>query len=69
MTLGKFLRNRWQLWGGSRLQKYFIDLNGGMMHPDSMSGAIFGQYELWLKGDKTAWREWEIKMQRKNNSR
>jgi hypothetical protein len=32
MTLGMFSRNRWQLWGGSRLKKYFLDTNGGMMH-------------------------------------
>jgi hypothetical protein len=69
MTLGMFLRNRWQLWGGSRLQKYFIDINGGMMHPDSMSGVILRQYEKWLKGDKTSWREWEIERRKKNNSR
>ena len=69
MTLGMSLRNRWQLWGGSRLQKYFIDINGGMMHPDSMSGTILRQYEKWLKGDKTAWREWETEKRKKNNSR
>jgi hypothetical protein len=69
MTLGRSLRNRWQLWGGSRLQKYFIDLSGGMMHPDSMSGSILRQYEKWLKGDKTAWRDWEIEKRKKYNSR
>jgi hypothetical protein len=65
MTLGMFLRNRWQLWGGSRLKKYFDDINGGWMHPDSMSGTILRQYEKWLKGDKTAWREWEIYMKQR----
>ena len=61
MTLGLYIRNRWQLWGGSRLKKYFLDMNGGMMHPDSMSGLILRYYVKWLRGDKTAWREWEIK--------
>jgi hypothetical protein len=61
MTLGMFSRNRWQLWGGSRLKKYFLDTNGGMMHPDSMSGIILRYYDKWSHGDKTAWREWEIK--------
>jgi hypothetical protein len=64
MTLGLFIRNRWQLWGGSRLQKYFFDLNGKMMHPDYMSSIILQQYKLWLIGNKTAWREWEIKIKK-----
>lgn len=68
MTLGMFIRNRWQLWGGSRLKKYFIDM-GGPMHPDSMSGVILNYYEEWMKGNKDAWRVWEANMKRKNNSR
>ena len=70
LTLGMYIRNRWQLWGASRLKKYFLDLNGDLpMHPDSMSGIILRQYEKWLKGNKTAWREWEIQFRKENNSR
>ncbi len=34
-----------------------------------MPGIILQQYEKWLKGDKTAWREWDIKKQKKNSNR
>lgn len=70
MTLGMYIRNRWQFWGGSRLKKYFLELNGDLpMHPDSMSSIILRQYEKWLKGDKTAWREWERNFRKENKSR
>jgi hypothetical protein len=59
MTLGMYLRNRWQLWGAARLKKYFLDLSWGFMHPDSMSTVILTYYEKWLNGDRNAWREWE----------
>jgi hypothetical protein len=32
---GRWMRNNWQLWGGSRLSKYFNYL--GIYHPDDMS--------------------------------
>jgi hypothetical protein len=60
LTLGMYIRNRWQLWGGSRLKKYFIDLSGDFMHPDSMSSVILRYYYQWLKGNKEAWRQWVI---------
>lgn len=43
---GKWLRNNWQLWGGSRLSKYFND--HGIFHPDDMSGIILKSYHRYL---------------------
>ena len=40
--LGMWMRNNWQLWGGSRLSKYFNQL--GISHPDDMSGIILSSY-------------------------
>ena len=40
--LGLWMRNNWQLWGGSRLSKYFNEL--GIFHPDDMSGIIIDSY-------------------------
>jgi len=45
---GMWMRNNWQLWGGSRLSKYF---NGkGIYHPDDMSGIILDSYHRYLTG-------------------
>ena len=44
---GMWIRNNWQLWGGSRLSKYFNDL--GIHHPDDMSGIILTSYHRHLK--------------------
>lgn len=55
--LGTALRNSWGLWGGSRLQKYFIDR--GVSHPDSMSGVILDHYFDWLRGESETWQQWE----------
>ena len=41
-SLGMWMRNNWGLWGGSRLQKYFVDKN--VFHPDDMSGEILKAY-------------------------
>jgi len=41
-----WLRNNWQLWGGSRLSKYFNNL--GIFHPDDMSGIILDSYHRYL---------------------
>lgn len=59
--LGMWIRNNWGINGGSRLLKYFNDRNIGtkMFGNDEISGIIIGQYILWLKGDKTAWKKWE----------
>jgi hypothetical protein len=46
--LGLWMRNNWQLWGGSRLQQYFVRL--GITHPDNMSGTILGAYSDYLNG-------------------
>lgn len=43
---GMWMRNNWQLWGGSRLSKYFNDL--GIHHPDDMSGIILDSYHRHL---------------------
>lgn len=45
---GMWMRNNWQLWGGSRLSKYFNDI--GIYHPDDMSGIILHSYHRYLNG-------------------
>ena len=40
--LGTWIRNNWGLWGGSRLQRYFLDKK--VTHPDDMSGEILKAY-------------------------
>ena len=40
--LGRWLRNNWGLWTGSRLSKYFNDL--GIDHPDDMSAIILDSF-------------------------
>lgn len=47
--LGMGLRNRWELWGGSRLAKYFNSI--GINHPDDMSGIILESYVRKLRGE------------------
>jgi hypothetical protein len=54
---GMWLRNRWGLWGGSRLQKYFMDR--GVQHPDNMSGVVLLYYHDWLNGRRDTWKAWE----------
>jgi len=48
--LGLWMRNNWQLWGGSRLSKYMNDL--GINHPDNMSGTILSLYYMYLTEDE-----------------
>lgn len=43
---GRYLRNSWALWMGSRLSKYFNDM--GIFHPDDMSGIILSSYYRFL---------------------
>ncbi|MFH0895603.1 MAG: DUF6794 domain-containing protein [Bacteroidota bacterium] len=50
MGFGMWMRNNWQLWGGSRLSKYFHD--AGVHHPDDMSGIILKNYHRHLTGKK-----------------
>lgn len=49
-SFGMWMRNNWQLWGGSRLSKYFNDL--GVYHPDDMSGIILNSYYRYLTGNE-----------------
>lgn len=42
MGLGMWMRNNWELWGGSRLAKYFNGL--GVHHPDDMTGIILDTF-------------------------
>ncbi|NDJ00080.1 hypothetical protein GWA97_13400 [Flavobacterium sp. LaA7.5] len=39
---GMWMRNNWQLWGGSRLSNYFNEME--IYHPDDMSGIILTSY-------------------------
>lgn len=41
-SLGMWIRNNWGLWGGSRLQRYFLDRK--VIHPDDMSDQILKAY-------------------------
>lgn len=45
-SLGMWIRNNWGLWGGSRLQIYFLKKR--INHPDDMSGKILEAYYDWL---------------------
>src|SRR5690606_14910584 len=64
--LGMWIRNNWKLHAKSRLQKYFIDRGVGdsIIMPghinDEISHIIIDQYRTWLKGDKMAWKKWEL---------
>jgi hypothetical protein len=49
MGFGMWMRNNWQLWGGSRLSKFFNDK--GVFHPDDMSGIILVSYHRYLIGE------------------
>lgn len=55
--LGMWLRNNWSLWGGSRLQTYF--LRRGIGHPDAMTPVILEHYWDWLHGQRETWKTWE----------
>ena len=47
--IGLWIRNNWQLWGGSRLSEYFHDKD--VFHPDSMSWIILVSYHRYLNGE------------------
>lgn len=47
-SFGMWMRNNWQLWGGSRLSNYFNEK--GIYHPDDMSGIILDSYYRNLNG-------------------
>lgn len=50
MTLGRYLRNNWGLWAGSKLSRYFNNLE--IFHPDDMSSIILTSYHRFLCGKK-----------------
>ena len=45
---GRWIRNNWGLWGGSRLQKYFMD--NGVNDPEAMSWIILTSYHRSING-------------------
>ena len=45
---GQRMRNNWGLWGGSRLQKYFLDK--GVNNPEGMSWIILTCYHRYRNG-------------------
>ena len=45
-SIGRWIRNFWQLWGQSRLRVYFNNL--GIYHPDNMSGIILTSFHRHL---------------------
>lgn len=47
-SLGIWMRNNWALWKGSRLSKYFNEME--IFHPDDMSGIILTSYYRFLLG-------------------
>lgn len=55
MGFGLWMRNNWQLWGGSRLSKYFNNL--GIFHPDAISGVILTSYHRYLNGENLRLQE------------
>jgi hypothetical protein len=50
MGLGRWMRNNWGLWGGSRLQLYFKEKK--VFHPDDMSGIILETYSKYLNDER-----------------
>jgi len=46
--LGRWIRNNWALWKGSRLSRYFNEV--GIYHPDDMSGIILDSFWRHLNG-------------------
>jgi hypothetical protein len=49
LALGMWMRNNWQLWGGSRLSAYFNKME--IYHPDDMSGIILDTYHRYLNNE------------------
>jgi hypothetical protein len=46
LGFGMWIRNNWRLWSGSRLSKYFNEME--IYHPDDMSGIILVSYHRHL---------------------
>lgn len=47
--VGRWMRNNWGLWSGSKLQEYFHDL--GIRHADDMSGIILESFQRTLRDE------------------
>ena len=65
MGFGMWIRNNWQLWGGSRLSKYMTNQAGA--HPDDMSDIILRSYYKYLTGDKELAEQVELYRKSKQN--
>lgn len=48
-TLGRFMRNKWNLWGESELKQWFKGI--GIWHPDDMSSIIMDSFVSSLRGE------------------
>ena len=53
--MGLWMRNNWQLWGGSRLSAFFR--NNKINHPESMSVVILESYYRYLKNEDIRFEE------------
>lgn len=59
-SLARNFRNRWQLWGNSRLKQYFLDRQPHYEYmPETIWSIIIWNYRDWLNGDKEIWKQWE----------
>jgi hypothetical protein len=57
LGFGMWIRNNWGLWGGSRLQKYFLTRD--IKHPDSMSALILEYYYDWVYEKNDDWMRFD----------
>jgi len=48
-SLGRVMRNSWELWQDSTLKRYFNEI--GIFHPDDMSGIIITSFQRHLKSE------------------
>jgi hypothetical protein len=55
LGFGMWMRNNWQLWGGSRLSNYFNKM--GITNPEDMSGIILISYHRYLLGQNVKLQE------------
>lgn len=53
---GRWIRNNWELWKGSRLSLYFNNVLL-ITHPDDMSGIILDSYHRYLNGKELKLKE------------
>jgi len=53
--IGVWIRNNWQLWGGSRLSNFFAE--NKIKHPESMSVVILRSYYRYLKKEDIRFEE------------